>query len=182
MVRATRTTASSVIIMGSLLSSEKQDNRSDVPSPSIVGSDASSTIRDLDHRPGPEIKPGDAINSSLFDNSAQSSTENSSYIVTNSSMNNNASLNKTIANDDPNSNEDFKLNLFGTYIYPFRWLTLTTLYSWLGPISSLAMIIGCVLPYVPQYITIHKNRNSRGFSKFVCLTLLLANILRVAFW
>lgn len=78
--------------------------------------------------------------------------------------------------------DDFNFNLFGSVIYPFRWMTLPTLYSWLGPISSLAMIFGCVLPYVPQYKTIQKNRNCQGFSTFVCLTLLLANILRVAFW
>lgn len=81
-----------------------------------------------------------------------------------------------------NSSDDFRLNLFGTYIYPFRWMTLPTLYSWLGPLSSLAMIIGCVLPYVPQYATIKENQSCSGFSTYVCLTLLLANILRIAFW
>lgn len=80
------------------------------------------------------------------------------------------------------SEQDFKINLFGTDVYPFKWLTLSTLYSWLGPLSSLAMIIGCVMPYVPQYATIHRNQNCTGFSTFVCLTLLLANILRIAFW
>lgn len=78
--------------------------------------------------------------------------------------------------------DNFELNLFGTHIHPFRWFTLTTLYSWLGPLSSLAMIIGCVIPYVPQYIAIYKTKNCSGFSTFVCLTLLMANILRIAFW
>lgn len=99
---------------------------------------------------------------------------------------NNNNITKQISNNNGNTtisnDEEFNFNLFGTVIYPFRWMTLPTLYSWLGPISSLAMIIGCVLPYVPQYITIYKNRNCQGFSTFVCLTLLLANILRVAFW
>lgn len=89
----------------------------------------------------------------------------------------------TLNNNGPESdNDNFRLNVFGTYIYPFRWYSLPTIYSWLGPLSSLAMIFGCVLPYVPQYITIHKNRNSSGFSTFVCLTLLIANILRVVWW
>lgn len=44
------------------------------------------------------------------------------------------------------------------------------------------MIIGCVLPYVPQYTTIYRNRDCSGFSTFVCLTLLVANIARLAFW
>lgn len=78
--------------------------------------------------------------------------------------------------------DDFKFNLFGTNFYPFKWLTLPTLYSSLGLLSSLGMIIGCVIPYVPQYLSIVKNGNSSGFSTFVCLTLLMANILRIAWW
>lgn len=78
--------------------------------------------------------------------------------------------------------DDFSFNLFGTDWYPFKWVTLPTLYSWLGPLSSLAMIIGCVMPYVPQYITIYKRQDSSGFSTFVCFTLFISNILRIAFW
>uniref|UniRef100_A0A6G1SGP9 Solute carrier family 66 member 2 n=1 Tax=Aceria tosichella TaxID=561515 RepID=A0A6G1SGP9_9ACAR len=77
---------------------------------------------------------------------------------------------------------DFSVNIFGTVLYPFRWITLTSLATWLGPLCSLAMIIGCVLPYVPQYITIYRERSCTGFSTYVCLTLLIANILRIAFW
>uniref|UniRef100_A0A6G1SF23 Solute carrier family 66 member 2 n=1 Tax=Aceria tosichella TaxID=561515 RepID=A0A6G1SF23_9ACAR len=47
---------------------------------------------------------------------------------------------------------------------------------------STAMIIGGLLPFLPQYIKIKKSRSSDGFSTYVCLTLLLANILRIAFW
>lgn len=114
------------------------------------------------------------INNNDLSNSTYSSIQdrNSSTFDTS-----NGAFNSTTANSD-----DFKLNLFGTYIYPFRWLTLPTLYSFLGPLSSFAMIVGCVLPYVPQYATIYKEWNCKGFSTFVCLTLLLANILRVAFW
>lgn len=89
--------------------------------------------------------------------------------------------NETLLNRN-STTDDFKFELFGIIYYPFRWLTLPTLRSWLGPMSSLAMIIGCVMPFVPQYITIHKYKDSSGFSTYVCLTLLLANILRVAFW
>lgn len=78
--------------------------------------------------------------------------------------------------------DDFSFNLFGTDWYPFKWVTLPALYSWLGPLSSLAMIIGCVMPYVPQYITIYKRQDSSGFSTFVCFTLFISNILRIAFW
>lgn len=108
-----------------------------------------------------------------IDLSGQSSLDGINSVMSNET---NIARNGTVSGDD------FRLNLFGTYIYPFRWLTLSTLYSWLGPLSSFAMITGCVLPYVPQYLTIHKNRSCSGFSTYVCLTLLLANILRIAFW
>lgn len=109
--------------------------------------------------------------------------DNNSNNATNTAINSTPYPTTAMNNDTTiASGDEFRLNLFGTYIYPFRWLTLQTLYSWLGPLSSLAMIIGCVLPYVPQYVTIHKSQNYKGFSTYVCLTLLISNILRVAFW
>lgn len=49
-------------------------------------------------------------------------------------------------------------------------------------IAALAMIFGGVVPYLPQYRMIYRSKNSSGFSTFVCLALLLANILRLLFW
>ena len=49
-------------------------------------------------------------------------------------------------------------------------------------IAALAMIFGGVAPYIPQYRMIYRSRNSSGFSTFVCLALLIANILRLLFW
>lgn len=49
-------------------------------------------------------------------------------------------------------------------------------------ISSLAMVVGGVLPYIPQYMKVKKTGNAEGFSLYVCLTLLIANILRILFW
>lgn len=92
------------------------------------------------------------------------------------------SQNSTSLFNATSPSNDFSFNLFGTDWHPFEWLTLPTLYSWLGPLSSVAMIIGCVMPYVPQYITIYKLQDSKGFSTFVCFTLFISNILRVAFW
>ena len=80
------------------------------------------------------------------------------------------------------NDEAFSVNLFGYVLYPFRWITTTSFSSWLGPLSSVAMVVGCVMPYIPQYATIRKSRSCAGFSTFVCLTLLMANILRIAFW
>eukprot|EP00794_Sanderia_malayensis_P019152 gene19151-21072_t len=48
--------------------------------------------------------------------------------------------------------------------------------------ASAAMIFGGVVPYIPQYIDIYKSKNIDGFSTYVCLALLLANILRILFW
>ena len=49
-------------------------------------------------------------------------------------------------------------------------------------IASVAIIAGGVLPYIPQYLSIKRTRNSEGFSTTVCLTLLIASILRILFW
>lgn len=53
------------------------------------------------------------------------------------------------------------------------------LVSW---ISSAAMVIGGVVPYVPQYWDIWQTRDAEGFSMHVCLALVVANILRIFFW
>ena len=45
-----------------------------------------------------------------------------------------------------------------------------------------AMVFGGVVPYIPQYRKIRKTRDAEGFSTFVCLVLLIANILRILFW
>jgi uncharacterized protein with PQ loop repeat len=44
------------------------------------------------------------------------------------------------------------------------------------------MIFGGVVPYIPQYLEIARTKNAEGFSLFVCLTLLIANTLRILFW
>lgn len=47
---------------------------------------------------------------------------------------------------------------------------------------SLSMVIGPVVGFIPQYLQIKNNSSSEGFSPFICLILLAANILRVFFW
>ncbi|CAF1619830.1 unnamed protein product [Rotaria magnacalcarata] len=49
-------------------------------------------------------------------------------------------------------------------------------------VSQALMIFGGVVPYIPQYLIIKSSQNAEGFSNYVCLTLLIANILRVEFW
>ncbi|XP_050307301.1 solute carrier family 66 member 2 isoform X3 [Anthonomus grandis grandis] len=51
-----------------------------------------------------------------------------------------------------------------------------------GWVSAGAMIIGGVIPYIPQYRQIKKTRDAEGFSLLVCLALLIANTLRILFW
>ncbi|XP_055987510.1 solute carrier family 66 member 2 isoform X3 [Sorex fumeus] len=59
----------------------------------------------------------------------------------------------------------------------------------LGPLRRLlswgaagAMVFGGVVPYIPQYRDIRRTQNAEGFSTYVCLMLLVANILRILFW
>ena len=49
-------------------------------------------------------------------------------------------------------------------------------------ISVGCMVFGGVVPYIPQYRSIRRSRDADGFSTFVCLVLLIANILRILFW
>lgn len=58
-------------------------------------------------------------------------------------------------------------------------LSITELIS---VVSSGFMIFGGVVPYMPQYQMIKRSRNAQGFSTLVCLSLLVANILRILFW
>ncbi|XP_035715667.1 solute carrier family 66 member 2 isoform X2 [Folsomia candida] len=60
--------------------------------------------------------------------------------------------------------------------------TMEMLLSLISGIASLAMIFGGVVPYIPQYNEIRRSGNAEGFSLYVCLALLSANILRILFW
>ena len=57
--------------------------------------------------------------------------------------------------------------------------TLELFLTWL---VQLLMIFGGVVPYIPQYQVIKSTENAEGFSLYVCLSLLVANILRIIFW
>ncbi|CAL8102146.1 unnamed protein product [Orchesella dallaii] len=54
--------------------------------------------------------------------------------------------------------------------------------SFISLVSQLAMVFGGVVPYIPQYNEIRRTGNADGFSLYVCLALLVANILRILFW
>ncbi|XP_039977342.1 solute carrier family 66 member 2 isoform X1 [Xiphias gladius] len=55
---------------------------------------------------------------------------------------------------------------------------LNKLVSW---VAAGAMVFGGVVPYIPQYRDIRRTQNAEGFSTYVCLVLLVANILRILF-
>lgn len=61
-------------------------------------------------------------------------------------------------------------------------ITLASLTDLVGFVASLFMIFGGVVPYIPQYQMINRSRNAQGFSTYVCLSLLVANVLRILFW
>lgn len=60
-------------------------------------------------------------------------------------------------------------------------LNLTVGHVLRGAAAS-AMVVGGVIPYVPQYRQIKETQDADGFSLLVCLTLLVANSLRILFW
>ncbi|GFR03602.1 solute carrier family 66 member 2 [Trichonephila clavata] len=63
-----------------------------------------------------------------------------------------------------------------------QYLETLSLKSIVTFICSTAMVVGGVVPYVPQYREIWKTDNADGFSTYVCLVLLVANTLRIIFW
>ncbi|VDD74348.1 unnamed protein product [Mesocestoides corti] len=44
------------------------------------------------------------------------------------------------------------------------------------------IVFGGAAPYIPQYLEIRRLKNSDGFSPYVCLALIVANLLRIGFW
>lgn len=64
-----------------------------------------------------------------------------------------------------------------------QWLNLNISFTSLTSfLASTGMIFGAVIPYIPQYFEIKRTQNSSGFSTYVCLALIAANVLRVIFW
>lgn len=61
------------------------------------------------------------------------------------------------------------------------WL-LVPLHSLVSWGAAGAMVFGGVVPYIPQYWHIRRTQSADGFSTYVCLVLLVANILRILFW
>lgn len=61
------------------------------------------------------------------------------------------------------------------------WL-LVPLHSLVSWGAAGAMVFGGVVPYIPQYRHIRRTQSADGFSTYVCLVLLVANILRILFW
>lgn len=52
----------------------------------------------------------------------------------------------------------------------------------LDVLSKAFIIVGGSSAYVFQYIEIYQRKDASGFSLYVCLTLFVANILRIMFW
>ena len=68
------------------------------------------------------------------------------------------------------------------YIAPDAHNSMELLKATVAWTSSVAMVIGGVIPYIPQYRAIKRTENPEGFSTLVCLFLLVANSLRILFW
>ncbi len=48
--------------------------------------------------------------------------------------------------------------------------------------AQVGIVVGGVVPYVPQYFSLRRTGSTKGFSTYVCLALLVANTLRILFW
>jgi len=68
------------------------------------------------------------------------------------------------------------------YIVPDAHNSMELLKQTVAWTASVAMVIGGVIPYVPQYRAIKRTENPEGFSTLVCFFLLVANSLRILFW
>lgn len=77
------------------------------------------------------------------------------------------------------NNRDDSVPIFASESTYFSYMSLTQLVS---GVASGFMIFGGICPYIPQYRMISKSKNAQGFSTLVCLSLLVANILRIFFW
>uniref|UniRef100_A0A1B6DX13 Solute carrier family 66 member 2 n=1 Tax=Clastoptera arizonana TaxID=38151 RepID=A0A1B6DX13_9HEMI len=58
-------------------------------------------------------------------------------------------------------------------------LSISKVFKWM---CSGVMIFGGVVPFIPQYREIKRKNDAEGFSLYVCLVLLVSNILRILFW
>ncbi|CAL8088088.1 unnamed protein product [Calicophoron daubneyi] len=47
---------------------------------------------------------------------------------------------------------------------------------------TIIYILGGAIPYIPQYMEMTRLDTVKGFSTYTCLTLLIANLLRICFW
>lgn len=73
------------------------------------------------------------------------------------------------------SNQPEHVSIFVSVLFPIVKEIVTFL-------SVGSMVVGGVVPYIPQFRKIRKTKDASGFSTYVCLVLLIANILRVYFW
>ncbi|UJR26547.1 hypothetical protein I4U23_007870 [Adineta vaga] len=96
----------------------------------------------------------------------------------NSSNNLTTTTTATAANESSSGNTTTTASQKKTNYFDFRVILQILL-----RISAQALIVfGGVLPYIPQYLIIKRKQNAEGFSNYVCLTLLVANIIRIEFW
>jgi hypothetical protein len=79
-------------------------------------------------------------------------------------------------------NDDNDALGLGSGVGDVAFWQLFTLTQLVSALASGLMIFGGVVPYIPQYQMIKRSRNAQGFSTYVCLSLLIANILRILFW
>lgn len=90
-------------------------------------------------------------------------------------------LSPTLSSSALNSSINTLSQMAPTYYAQFLEL-LYPLTPALKGFAICSMVVGGAIPFVPQYLLIRRTSSAEGFSLYVCLTLLAANILRIFFW
>lgn len=65
------------------------------------------------------------------------------------------------------------------YLKGIQEISFSNVVNWT---AAAVMIFGGVVPFIPQYREIRRKGDAEGFSLYVCLVLLVSNILRILFW
>jgi len=49
-------------------------------------------------------------------------------------------------------------------------------------LSKCFIMFGGIVPFIPQYLEIMNTQDAQGFSTYVCLVVVVSNVLRIAYW
>ena len=110
-----------------------------------------------------------------------SSQQHLATLIFNSTLNQTKVAINTVNEMASHSNSD-SLSSHDATLYDVEHSNWAYAVNIISSFSELAMIFGGIVPYIPQYLSIKRSGNTKGFSLYVCLALIVANTLRILFW